>query len=452
MNFTGKKIAIIGANEYQNRLILKAKELGIETHVFSWGGGEAGELNADNFYQVDVTKRQEIFEKCKLLKVDGVCSIASDLTNLTVNYIREKLGHIKNSNDCLELTTNKYLMREALKAGGSPIPYYQIAKKNQNLIELCHFPYIVKPIDRSGSRGVNLVHNFDQLQKAVKESIEESFLSESIIEEFIEGDEYSIESYSKNGSHFILQITKKYTTGAPRFIERAHLAPAFIDSKLQKAVKESIEESFLSESIIEEFIEGDEYSIESYSKNGSHFILQITKKYTTGAPRFIERAHLAPAFIDSKLEEKIKQVVSKALTNLKVEFGSSHSEIKINEAGEIKIIEIGSRMGGDFIGSDLVIQNTKVDFLRLEIMNALGQDVSDSELSGDKEIESIISVIFSFDEKHYNQVQELFCYKIIDTAVNENYSGNVLSSSERYGYHIIKVPNSEIMKIKQVCQ
>ena len=61
MNFTGKKIAIIGANEYQNRLILKAKELGIETHVFSWGGGEAGELNADNFYQVDVTKRQEIF-------------------------------------------------------------------------------------------------------------------------------------------------------------------------------------------------------------------------------------------------------------------------------------------------------------------------------------------------------------------------------------------------------
>ena len=383
MNFTGKKIAIIGANEYQNRLILKAKELGIETHVFSWGGGEAGELNADNFYQVDVTKRQEIFEKCKLLKVDGVCSIASDLTNLTVNYIREKLGHIKNSNDCLELTTNKYLMREALKAGGSPIPYYQIAKKNQNLIELCHFPYIVKPIDRSGSRGVNLVHNFDQLQKAVKESIEESFLSESIIEEFIEGDEYSIESYSKNGSHFILQITKKYTTGAPRFIERAHLAPAFIDSKL---------------------------------------------------------------------EEKIKQVVSKALTNLKVEFGSSHSEIKINEAGEIKIIEIGSRMGGDFIGSDLVIQNTKVDFLRLEIMNALGQDVSDSELSGDKEIESIISVIFSFDEKHYNQVQELFCYKIIDTAVNENYSGNVLSSSERYGYHIIKVPNSEIMKIKQVCQ
>eukprot|EP00493_Phyllostaurus_siculus_P008890 UN08999 len=78
-------------------------------------------MSADNFYQVDVTNKQEILEQCKLLKVDGVCSIASDLTNLTVNYIREKLGHIKNSNDCLELTTNKYLMRDALKAGGSPI-------------------------------------------------------------------------------------------------------------------------------------------------------------------------------------------------------------------------------------------------------------------------------------------------------------------------------------------
>lgn len=382
MNGFRKKLAIIGANEYQNRLILKAKELGIETHVFSWGGGEIGELSADNFYHVDVRDKQEILERCKALKVDGVCSIASDLTNITVNYIREQLGYIKNSNRCLELTTNKYFMRDALKAGGSPIPDYRIAKNNQSLTKLCHFPYIVKPVDRSGSRGVNLVHNFEQLQKAVEESIDESFLSESIIEEFIEGDEYSIESYS-NG--------------------------------------------------------------------GSHFILQITEKITSGAPRFIEKAHLAPAILENDLEEKIKQVVAKALTDLKVEFGASHSEIKVDKSGEIKIIEIGSRMGGDFIGSDLVIQNTGIDFLKLEILNSLQKPVDKNELQWNKNKTCLTSVIFSFSEKHYNEVHDTFPSRTLDSAINENYSESVSSSSERYGYHIVKLPMSEIMKVKKVC-
>lgn len=381
MNCLRKKIAIIGANEYQNRLILKAKELGLETHVFSWGGGEIGELSADHFYEVDVTDKQKILNQCRTLKVDGVCSIASDLTNLTVNYIRGQLGHKRNSQHCLELTTNKYLMRDALKTGGSPIPHYRIAKKDENLDGFCDYPYIVKPVDRSGSRGINLVHNYIQLKNAVNESLEESFISQSIIEEFIEGDEYSVESYSTEGSHFILQITEKYTSGAPRFIEKAHLAPALIEASL---------------------------------------------------------------------EEKIKEVVSKALTNLQVEFGASHSEIKIDKAGNIKIIEIGSRMGGDFIGSDLVIQNTGIDFLRLEILNALQENVGKNGLPWNKNKACLTSVIFSFNEDHYNEVQQLFISKILDSTINEGFSGEVKSSSERYGYHIVKVSKDEVMKIKQV--
>lgn len=381
MSCLRKKIAIIGANEYQNRLILKAKELGIETHVFSWGRGEVGELSADHFYEVDVADKQKILSQCKALKIDGVCSVASDLTNLTVNYIRGQLGHKRNSEHCLELTTNKYLMRDALKIGGSPIPHYRIAKQNDNFDGFCDYPYIVKPVDRSGSRGINLVHNYVQLKNAVNESLEESFISQSIIEEFIEGDEYSVESYSTEGSHFILQITEKYTSGAPRFIEKAHLAPALIEASLEK---------------------------------------------------------------------KIKEVVSKALTNLKVEFGASHSEIKIDKAGNIKIIEIGSRMGGDFIGSDLVIQNTGVDFLKLEILNALQENVDKNELSWNKNKTCLTSVIFSFNEDHYNEVQQLFISNILDSAINESYSGEVKSSSERYGYHIVKLSKDEVMKIKQV--
>ena len=55
-----KKIAIIGANEFQNPLILKAKELGYETHVFSWGFDDIGQKTADYFYSIDIKKMDEI--------------------------------------------------------------------------------------------------------------------------------------------------------------------------------------------------------------------------------------------------------------------------------------------------------------------------------------------------------------------------------------------------------
>ena len=42
-----KKVVIIGANDFQNPLILKAKELGYETHVFAWKDGSIGEKTAD---------------------------------------------------------------------------------------------------------------------------------------------------------------------------------------------------------------------------------------------------------------------------------------------------------------------------------------------------------------------------------------------------------------------
>ena len=49
-----KKIVIIGANDFQNQLILKAKEMGFETHVFAWQDGSIGEHTADYFYPVSI--------------------------------------------------------------------------------------------------------------------------------------------------------------------------------------------------------------------------------------------------------------------------------------------------------------------------------------------------------------------------------------------------------------
>ena len=92
-----KKIAIIGANDFQNPLILKAKEMGYETHVFAWREGAPGEETADYFYPISIVEREKILEECRRIRPAAVISIGSDLAMLTVNYVAGELGLVCNS-------------------------------------------------------------------------------------------------------------------------------------------------------------------------------------------------------------------------------------------------------------------------------------------------------------------------------------------------------------------
>ena len=137
-----KKLAIIGASDFQNPLILKAKELGFETHVFAWKCGDIGESSADYFYPISITEIDQIAEKCKSIGVDGICSIGTDLGNITVSKVADKLGLCANSLECIELSTNKHLMREAFFQNGDPSPRsYQVTDvsdaENLNLAYYC---------------------------------------------------------------------------------------------------------------------------------------------------------------------------------------------------------------------------------------------------------------------------------------------------------------------------
>lgn len=87
-----KKIVIIGANDFQNPLILKAKEMGFETHVFAWKDGSVGERTADFFYPISIVERDRILKECKKIRPDAVASIGSDLAMLTVNEVAGSLG------------------------------------------------------------------------------------------------------------------------------------------------------------------------------------------------------------------------------------------------------------------------------------------------------------------------------------------------------------------------
>ena len=362
-------IAIIGASLFQDPLILKAKELGYKTHVFAWAADDIGEKHADHFYPISITEKEEIYKKCMEIGVRCVVSIGSDLAVHTVNYIQRKLGLPCNSERCDLTATNKYLMRQAFMQAGVPCPKFIKVGKIPEEIDLAGmtYPLIVKPTDRSGSRGITKVENYDDVCKAVPESAELSFEKSAIIEEFIEGNEYSCECISFEGKH-----------------------------------------SFLA----------------------------FTKKYTTGAPHFIETGHMEPSDIPEDLHENFKEQIFKALDALDIRYGASHTEFRITPDGQIRIIEIGPRMGGDFIGSDLVYLSTGYDFLKMVIDAAQGiEPAVVSEHSPAAARVFFLTDIESVEK--YNETKKLYPETIFrEGDTDGNFNFNFTDSGSRHGYYI----------------
>jgi len=365
-----KKLVIIGANDFQNQLILKAKEMGYETHAFAWKAGDIGERTADYFYPVSIVEKQEILDIClnRGINPDGVVSVASDLAVPAVNFVAAGLGLTCNSVLSSELGTNKFKMREALCEKGCQCPKFAVVSRadEADLTGFC-LPVIVKPTDRSGSRGVTRVDDIAEI---------------------------------------------------PAAVERA------------------VCQSFEKKAIIEEFMSGEEYSVECVSWRGQHSLLAITKKYTTGAPQFVESGHLQPARIDRELLEKIKPAVFDALDALQMQNGASHPEIMITPDGEVKIVEVGLRMGGDCIGSDLIRLSSGIDFLEMVIDIAVGRPPRINTTRSPMHAyihfvfgESDLERISRAGEKYPEAVHRMSEIKPFDRE-------KVADSSERYGYCI----------------
>ncbi len=300
-----QKLAILGASYLQLPLVLKAKQLGLETLCFAWDQDAVAQEHCDKFFPISVLEKQNIYDVCADMQIDGITSIASDICVPTVSYVATKLGLIGNTEMSAQLCTNKFHMRQTLSKSGLNCPQYVTGCVPADLVVQAsplRYPLIAKPVDRSGSLGVQKVESPIDLKEAVTNASELSLSGHVIVEEFIEGVEVSVETISWEGTHHHLCITDKETSGPPHFVELAHHQP----SALPKSTR-----------------------------------------------RLIERE------------------TSKSLTSLGVDYGASHAEFIVSE-NRVYITEIGARMGGDFIGSDLVNLSTGYDFLSAVISIALG--------------------------------------------------------------------------------
>ena len=145
---------------------------------------------------------------------------------------------------------------------------------------------------------------------------------------------------------------------------------------------------------------------------------------------------MQPANLTKEQEEYIKNQVFKGLDALSITDGASHTEFKIKNDGSIGIIEIGARMGGDCIGSDLVFLSTGYDFLKM-VINVACNEEPDLSIAGEK---NKIQIKFLFNQRDILELRKRKedCPESIIKISEIKKTSNIYDSASRWGYYIVK--------------
>jgi len=301
-----KRILIFGGGENQLTLIKAAKKLGVKSVVIDPKADAPGKNIADHFEVVGPSDYEHTREIALKYKVDGIVTGQTENPLMLMAQLAEDLGYIFPSREVIRHCRNKYMMKQAFIRHNIRCAKGLLLQENekitQELSEVIHFPLIIKPVDAFSSRGVYKVMQFKDLIHLKTES----------------------QSFSSDGSI-----------------------------------------------LIEEYIEGPEFSVEAITFQGETTIIQYTEKIITSYPYTVEMGHIQPAELDDNQKNKINAAVTNAIKALGIDNSASHTELKLSKDGPV-ILEIGARLGGDYIASYLTLNSTGVDMDKAAIQIALG--------------------------------------------------------------------------------
>ena len=245
-----KKIMILGASILQLPAIEKAKEMGLDVVVVDMNpnaiGFEISGIKKEIISTIDIPA---IIEAAKRHQIDGIMTLATDMPMRSVAAVAEQMGLVGIDKDTAVKATNKAEMRKALQKAGVPIPKFFVVSNEEEYKEAVKefdVPFIVKPADSSGSRGIFEVidiTNAELVKKAYEYCKPYSKVGDVVVEEYMNGPEVSAETLTINGVCHVIQITDKLTTGAPHYVEMGHSQPTKHSDEIVSRIAEIAKEA-----------------------------------------------------------------------------------------------------------------------------------------------------------------------------------------------------------------
>ena len=304
-----KKLMVLAAGLLQIPVIKKAREMGVYVIAVDDDPNAPGMALADKaIVPGGLINENKLLTIAKKEQIDGVIHPCSEVAMNVMGHINDELHLHGISRETAVRATNKHLMREAFETYGAPSP-----------------------------------------KSFCTDNVEEGYRM------FLSINGKAILKPSRNsGSRGIAEIEPGLSFEA--------FAPLFERSK-----KESRDASVM----IEQFIEGPEFSVEIIVWDGKVNVLQVTDKKTTEAPYFVELGHSQPSLFPAEVVNAVKDAAVKGVKALQLNDCAAHAEVKYQD-GKPYIMEIGARLGGDFISTELTHLSTGIDMVAAAINVALG--------------------------------------------------------------------------------
>jgi len=239
----------VSAGRWQVSGILAAQKAGIR--VFAIDGDEKalGLAIADQSSVVDIKNPNEVLSciESKGIALNGVISFASEVGMPAAALIRERYRLQGPDLLLTQALTNKAIQRKLWTEKGIPIPKWRLTHsldEIKSISEDIGFPVIVKPTDSSGSRGVTKVNNKKELRMAAELALEFSREKAILVESYLSGTEFTVETFSHKGITHVLAITKKRKieeTGGTVAYELTTLDPSPLSEAISKTVVSALE-------------------------------------------------------------------------------------------------------------------------------------------------------------------------------------------------------------------
>lgn len=305
-----KKLLVLAAGLLQVPIIKKAREMGCyviaaDDNLEAPGMGLADKAIVPG----GLMDEEKMLAIAKSEQIDGVIHPCSEMAMNVMGRINDELHLSGISKEIAIRATNKHLMREAFEQYGAPSPKSVLARDEEHawsiFSEAFNYNAILKPSRNSGSRGI-----------------------------------------AKVG-----QNTEK--------------------SEFQRLYHRALEESRDHQVLIEQFIEGPEFSVEVIVWHSEPYVLAVTDKKTTESPYFVELGHNQPSVYPAMVQQKLKDAAVAGCKALGLTNCAAHCELKM-QGGEAYLMEIGARMGGDFISTELTRLSSGIDMVAATINVVLG--------------------------------------------------------------------------------
>ncbi|WP_363551056.1 ATP-grasp domain-containing protein [Caldifermentibacillus hisashii] len=220
-----QKVLILGVAAVQMDAIIELKEMGYETYACAMAKDGPGADVVDHFKEINILDIESLINYIKENKISLVYSVGSDLAMPIACHISERLNmpHFV-SEETAKICNNKNLMRSTLGNDFKGNVKFQVVSSVEEEINLS-FPFILKPADSQGQRGVKLIYSYEEYRDNFEDSKRYSRSGLVILEQYISGPELSVNGYVVNGQIVFLIPSDRETWPEYTGLIHKHIVP-----------------------------------------------------------------------------------------------------------------------------------------------------------------------------------------------------------------------------------